>query len=289
MPGTTRCGSAPAALLEKITVSSMREPLTWLYKSIEDLEKSEDPEGLLASLFPAALRRLGREPLCSIPWALGSACGDIDTSAWTMGDAGRACLLLTAIAHSPGWEAMVRRLYRHGDENERAAIIRSLCLSPDPCGLIDLALETGRTNSLSLYAALALDNPFPAACYEQRAFNQIVLKSLFNGLPLARIIRLVDRCNPELSRMCESYRDERTAAGRAVPRDIWLAIAPHASTRGLEILFDALNDEDRSHRYNAILALTRRRSEPQIARALADRLGREPDAQLQGLLASAVA
>jgi hypothetical protein len=150
-------------------------------------------------------------------------------------------------------------------------------------------MESGRANSLALYAALALDNPYPSACYDDSAFNQLVLKSLFNDLPLARIIGLAERSNSELSQMCEEYRDERVAAGRCVPRDIWLALAPHASDRGLALALEALDDGDPEHRYNAIVALSRRCDEQRVGRALSDRLARETDSKLCRLLRAACA
>jgi hypothetical protein len=54
-------------------------------------------------------------------------------------------------------------------------------------------------------------------------FNQMVLKALFNNVPLARIVGLADRANNELARMANDYAAERRAAGRAIPGDIGLA------------------------------------------------------------------
>jgi hypothetical protein len=54
------------------------------------------------------------------------------------------------------------------------------------------------------------------------------MKSLFNGVPLARIVGLAGRRNAELSRMAADYAAERRAAGRTIPADIGLA-APGAA------------------------------------------------------------
>ena len=61
-------------------------------------------------------------------------------------------------------------------------------------------------------------------------FNQMVLKALFIGSPLARLVGLEERITPELVRMAEDYAAERRAAGRSVPEDIAL-ITKHLGAR----------------------------------------------------------
>jgi len=61
----------------------------------------------------------------------------------------------------------------------------------------------------------------------------MVLKAMFNGVPLSRIIGLESRLNSELTRMALDYAAERRAAGRAVPADLSLALTPDALTEEL--------------------------------------------------------
>ena len=75
-----------------------------------------------------------------------------------------------------------------------------------------------------MFEALACENPYPAAHFPERNFNQMVLKALFNSIELSRIDGLSGRRNAELSRMARDYAAERRAAGRAVPADIDAAI-----------------------------------------------------------------
>ena len=49
-------------------------------------------------------------------------------------------------------------------------------------------------------------------------------KALFIGVPIARIVGLRRRLNPDLSRMARDYASERRAAGRTVPADLSLAL-----------------------------------------------------------------
>ncbi len=279
-------------LLGALTEHLAPEALAWLRQGLDEVTQAPEPLAALSRRFPAARRRLGREALGG-RIVLTTGCGDLDAATWPRGDLGRACLLLGALAKGPAMaQALATALFRQGDEGERAALVRALCLTPDPCALLPLAQEAGRINSLDLFAALALDNPYPAACYDDHSFNQLVLKSLFNGLPIARINGFGRRANPELSRMCEDYVGERVAAGRTVPVDIWLALGPCASPNGLRLTIDHLGHPDPAHRYHAALALTRglaagRRADgAEIARALAERGTIETDPQVSRVLAA---
>jgi hypothetical protein len=60
---------------------------------------------------------------------------------------------------------------------------------------------------------------YPARYFPDDAFNQMVLKALFVGAPLAQIYGLAERTTSELIRMAEAYASERRAAGRPVPED----------------------------------------------------------------------
>lgn len=198
----------------------------WLRTARDALKSAHDRHAdAVASLLllsPLARRRLGRRPLISGNDVLETADGPIPLSAWELADAGRV-LLLRAVGG--GNADVVTSLYRAGDEAERISATRGLSLYGAGAELKTLALETGRANSIPLFASLALDNPYPAGRYGEREFNQLVLKALFVGLPLVRVVGLADRANAELARMCEDYIEERTAAGRSVPEDIALAMA----------------------------------------------------------------
>jgi hypothetical protein len=75
-----------------------------------------------------------------------------------------------------------------------------------------------------VFAAIACDNPYPAALFPSLNFNQLVLKVIFNELPLSRVMGYQERITPELQRMARDFGDERRAAGRAVPDDLSLLL-----------------------------------------------------------------
>jgi len=226
----------------------------WLNTALAEIKDADEPGEILLRLFPAARRRLGTGRLTTPEDDIETPDGGLRLGAWSPGDAGRAILLLDTLRHGGGAE-IVTAVYHAGDEAERISVTRALSLLGYAAELKPLALQTGRINSSVMYAALALDNPFPSAHYSDHEFNQLVLKCLFIGLPIGAVIGLTRRANINLSRMCEDYFDERTAAGRTVPTDIWLALAPHASERGLRLLNEHLEHENTEHRHYVTRAL----------------------------------
>jgi hypothetical protein len=252
---------------------------SWLRAAVGAIPATGDVETVLCQRSAEARRRLGDLELGSHGPLLCAAQTAVPTAHWTAGDAGRVSLLLAASAALPEAEAaLVHAVFRNGDEAERAAVIRGLSLVPAPAALKAIALEAGRVNSLFLFRALVLRNPYPAIYYEEHELNQMVLKALFNELPLEQIVGLEARANRELSRMCEDYVGERRAAGRTIPRDIWLALGPEASATGEALMLEHLADEERCHRYYAALATLRRcHTTPRLRAPLVERLRIERD------------
>jgi hypothetical protein len=154
------------------------------------------------------------------------AAGAFVPDGWGADECGRAILLLAGLAAVPATEqvALVEELYRTGEIRERQAVLRVLAYLPEPARFVPLAIESVRANVLSELEAIACENPFPSRHFPEGAFNQLVLKSLFNGISLRRIDGLGERRAPELVRMVTAYASERRAAGRVVPDDVTLVL-----------------------------------------------------------------
>ena len=258
----------------------------WLDSTISRLDESSQLVDELALQSAMARRKLGEGRLAPNSYFIDTGQGEIDVGAWSMGDAGRVYLVLCAIRMDRlDRVKLVHEWFRMADESERAAVIRGLMLLAETDVLKPVALECGRTNSIRLYEALAIHNPYPAAFYTQHEFNQLVLKSLFTGVKIQYVLGLAERANEELSRMCEDYHDERVLAGRSVPVDIWLALGPCASRRGEDLLIDYAANENREHRRYAYHALQQRSGlNPELVRTLETRIGIETDPELVALL-----
>jgi hypothetical protein len=113
-------------------------------------------------------------------------------------------------------------LYTRGDNAEREALLRTLSLLPEPDRFLSTAVEACRTNVQTVFEAIACENPYPVRHFPELNFNQMVIKAIFIGVPLRRIVGLPTRMTPALARMAQDYVQERTAAGRPVPDDIQL-------------------------------------------------------------------
>ena len=141
---------------------------------------------------------------------------------WGLDGLVRSGLLLHAAAGlAPGeLDALVEECFLHGDTRERQAVLRTLPLLPDPARFVPLGVEACRTSVEPVFEAIACENPFPARHFPESNFNQMVLKAIFIGVRVGRILGVEGRITPELRRMAADYASERRAAGRSVPDDI---------------------------------------------------------------------
>ena len=168
--------------------------------------------------FASAGRRLGAAPIGDEAAARITAAGLVWPASAGIDECGRAFLLLAA---SPDVET-VRGLLRRGEVRERQAVLRVLAALPAPETFVELAIDACRTNVVTVFEAIACDNAYPAQHFPDAAYFQMVLKALFLGVPVARIVGRAQRTTDELVRMVDAYASERRAAGRPVPDDVEL-------------------------------------------------------------------
>jgi hypothetical protein len=265
------------------------ERFAWLQESITRILDSHDPVNELTVLSAMARRKMGTCPTPDVSMTLETPAGRLSLDHWSTADYARVVLILAAIDADAGPQA-IETLFRQGDEAERATIVRSLVLFDDGVRLKHLIAEAGRANSLELVSAVSLQNPYPKVYYSEHEFNQLVLKCLFMGQPIDKIPGLEERGNLELSRMCEDYFDERSAAGREIPCDIWLAMGPYASERAETLMCEYLSHDNTAHRcYSGIAIGHRLNRRPQLRKFLENRLKVEVDAGVRKVLHTALA
>jgi hypothetical protein len=190
----------------------------WLRQSVGRIEASAPA---IRSLFPAAGRRCGRGPLdASLPTDPETLRG------WTVDAAARVVLLGALPLAGPALAEEIAQLYRYGDAAEKQAVLRGLALLDASHGLGEAGLpivrDALRTNDTRLVAAAL--GPYGAKHLDAPAYRQGVLKCVFMGIPLADISGLDRRSDDELARMLQAFAEERIAAGRPVPADVWLIV-----------------------------------------------------------------
>jgi hypothetical protein len=189
----------------------------------------DDERFLLA--YSSAARRLGKATISLEPAEsarLVSSGIDWPMSGWSTDELGRVLLIVAAFAAlAPSSAAsLFEACYARGDNRERQAALRALPFLPDAGRFVPLAADACRSSVQTIFESIACENPFPAALFPDLNFNQMVLKAMFNGVALARIVRLGDRAGADLARMAADYAAERRAAGRSVPADIDLVLHP---------------------------------------------------------------
>jgi hypothetical protein len=204
----------------------------WLETSLRELglfsPSTFDDERFL-SVFSSAGRSLGKAPVGLTPTEAkeleaGGLSWPID--GWCLDELGRIILLGRAFQRLPPGRAagLLDACYARGDNRERQAVLRALPFLPERSRFVTMAIEACRTNVQTVFQAIACENPLPADDFPDLNFNQLVLKALFNGVAISRIVGLSRRLGPELARMASDYAAERRAAGRSVPPDIDLVL-----------------------------------------------------------------
>ncbi|MEZ0090180.1 EboA domain-containing protein [Streptacidiphilus sp. EB129] len=202
---------APSAVHDALTLRSLRASLTAVLDAFGQsrlnaaVEAVAADPGALDTLFPSAGRAFGRKPLPG--WA-----------GWAVEDAARTVLLLGVAPERAAAEATLR--YEQGDAAERRGVIRALPFLPVGDAVLPLVDDALRTNDIRLVGAAL--GPYARERLDQHRWRQGVLKCLFMGVPLGVVAGLTDRCDAELARIALGFADERRAAGRPVPDDIWL-------------------------------------------------------------------
>jgi hypothetical protein len=182
----------------------------------------------LARCFPAAARRTARGALEDDGGGTGGQ---------RIEDAVRVELVASAAAaRSP--EALLDELvllYRHGDADEKRAVLLALAGTDDArVDGSEVLLDALRTNDVRLVAAAMGPH---ASHLSDHDWRHGVLKCLFVGVPLAAVAGLAARADDELTDMVRRFTDERRAAGRPVPDDAHVvldATHPHPVPTGQE-------------------------------------------------------
>jgi hypothetical protein len=205
----------------------------WLAGAVATARPPLDRNGF-ATAFALTARRTGRaapEPAPAEAARLRAAGVTWPTAPWGLDGLTRVGLLLHAAAGvAPGeLETLVEECFLQGDTRERQAVLRTLALLPDPGRFVPLGVEACRTSVQPVFEAIACENPFPARHFPESSFNQMVLKAVFIGVAVGRILGIEARITAELRRMAADYASERRAAGRSVPDDVAYLLGENGS------------------------------------------------------------
>ncbi|WRZ54522.1 EboA domain-containing protein [Streptomyces sp. NBC_01314] len=171
--------------------------------------------------------------------------GPISVWELRLAEAGRRCgaehadavrvLILNAARADPD---ALTRVYRQGTADERRAVLYALPHLVPGADALHLVEDALRTNDTRLVAAAL--GPYAARHLAPHQWRHAVLKCLFTGVRVDKITDLARRAHDdsELARMLRDFAEERTAAGRPVPEDLYRVLALTASPPADEIGID---------------------------------------------------
>ena len=225
------------------------EEAAWLNAALDEIAAARSSDEKSTELYLRYSAMARRKLCCTVLEQVGR---------WLTDEVGRLLLLMQWLDHYSSQEQVdkLKSIYRMVDENEKQVIAKGFALLDKEGAAVDLATSIGRTNNINLFAAIALNNPYPSAFYDERAFNQLVLKALFMGLDISAMQGLQQHLSPTLSLLCIDLVKENLAAVRSPACSIWLGIRfADLCNEDQQLYLSFINNKETLHRYYSILSL----------------------------------
>ena len=194
--------------------------MEWLNAEIKRQRGAAD-ERRLAIALGLASRKIGRMPLALTDDEMAAARrlrAGWQPELWAADEVARV-LLLIASHHGDdqAFAARVDRLCTTAEVTEYIAYLKGFAIFPAAKLLYGRAREGVRSAITPVFAAIACHNPYPFDHFDADAWNQMIVKAVFNGTPIETIFGLQERRNPEVVQMMRDLISERRAAGRPLP------------------------------------------------------------------------
>jgi hypothetical protein len=173
---------------------------------------------------------------------------DVSISDWTLDRLVRVYLLTTLdVSDKHIYTKTINSLFETAENNEAVALISALPFLAFPDYWLLRATDAVRSNIGLIFDAIAFQNPYPMQNFSELAWNQLVLKCIFNDKPIHRIQGLNVRANQALANSISSLAHERWAAGRTIPAQAWRLVSNFINEAIFEdicTLFTSQNSND---------------------------------------------
>ncbi len=210
----------------------------------------QDPKAIRLA-FVMAHRQISNVPVSAGRIKILDTPYSIDLSQWSRDQLGRTFLVLSLERGDANkFYDEVQTIFKTADNRESQAIYAAMSLFSSPSIWIQRATEAIRSNVGLIFDAMAFNNPFPAMHFDDVAWNQLVLKTIFSDKSIWRITGLAERRNEQLARTLSDFAHERWAAGRTLPADVWFLAAPFPGKRYWEDV-ETLLSSDAADNQNA--------------------------------------
>ena len=173
---------------------------------------------------------------------------------WTLDRVVRV-LLLTNVQNKSEEEycQTIETLFETAEINEAVALYTALPYLQYPEKWLYRATEAVRSNMGSVFDAIAFQNPYPAKYFSEAAWNQLILKCIFNDKPIHFITGLEERANQNLANILSDFAHERWAAHRTIPPQVWRLVSKFITPTILEDISKLFDSENIQNQQAAVL------------------------------------
>ncbi|WP_025764850.1 EboA domain-containing protein [Dyadobacter tibetensis] len=160
---------------------------------------------------------------------------EISVTDWSLVRLCRVWLLLKLEELDPKhFKQNIETLFDTAEINELVALYSALPVLSSPEQWLFRATDAVRSNMGLVFDAIALRNPYPSKYFSDQAWNQLVLKTIFNDKPIHLIMGLDRRKNEALAHILSDFAHERWAAGRVVAPEVWRLTGPYMNEKLLQ-------------------------------------------------------
>jgi hypothetical protein len=147
----------------------------------------------------------------------------------------------------------IETLFETAEINEAVALYSALPFLQYPEKWLYRATEAVRSNMGPVFDAIAFHNPYPAKYFSESAWNQLVLKCIFNDKPINLIEGLDERANQNLANILSDFAHERWAAHRTIPPQVWRLVSKFITPTILEDISKLFDSENIQNQQAAVL------------------------------------
>lgn len=148
----------------------------------------------------------------------------------------------------------INTLFDTAEMNELVALYSALPILSYPDQWLFKATDAVRSNMGFVFDAIALHNPFPAMYFDEPAWNQLVMKTIFNDKPIHFIYGLNGKNNRNLAMILSDFAHERWAAGRSVAPQVWRLVSPFLDETLIEDMKHLLESNNLENRQAAAIS-----------------------------------
>jgi hypothetical protein len=208
-------------ILKIIQENANEKELVWLDSKSKNIQ-------LLPIAFVATPRFVGKRIIQSEAINING----LNIQYWTLDRLVRVyLLLLLEKSAQENYISQIETLFDTAEINESIALFSALPLFSQPEKWLHRATDAVRSNIGDVFNSFAFGNPYAAKYFSELAWNQLVLKCIFNDKPIHLIQGIDRRANQALADTLSDFAHERWAAGRTVPAQVWRLVVNFMNER----------------------------------------------------------